>query len=617
MIIHVLMLNPFGIPIFQILKWPCFFCISIFIINSILRTKPRRKGRHNKTKNHSARRCAIRAAVQKPRHVAESLMDLAVSAAAKTGAPGLETRKRAAQHEKKSLLLLPETCEGAAQHENKSLLTLHPEATERNQSSTSHALIGAEATAPAHRKTLAIRLGIVIILGSIGILCVSYSVFALAIRHPILNSAVPSASEAVASARYEPLGVEASGSESAAPPPPPRLPISISHPPLPLAAPKCYQHFCEDSNQDCCAPADEAAMCREGLVPVRTNESCYGFAQSKFECCEAECWVCRTLWRTAGASSKQPRALPPADWPAVASVGVVVAYCGGDLSWLTDYAKELATWALVMPTVTIYSKCAKESTARALFNASDFLSPTIISLPNTGRNDHTYAHHMSTHYHSLQDVMIFVKDTYNPNHPQRRDFGELVRDFDHGRAVESVYGELVSLGFACLYSPWQVAPNRLHSAWHSWKNLRGFHLSEYGGNGDFQSAIHPLGPWFDHILNGTVGAVEPPGQLWPVCYGGNFAASRERIQAVPEALWNRIRLALTRAENIEEGHFLERIWAGLLNPRLSPQDEALLLDHRVEPGCEDEWHDDDGGFSQFAYQMRCMDGVLNLCACET
>ena len=28
---------------------------------------------------------------------------------------------------------------------------------------------------------------------------------------------------------------------------------------------------------------------------------------------EAECWVCRTLWRTAGASSKQPRALPPAD----------------------------------------------------------------------------------------------------------------------------------------------------------------------------------------------------------------------------------------------------------------------------------------------------------------
>ena len=82
----------------------------------------------------------------------------------------------------------------------------------------------------------------------------------------VVNPPYPSAAEEVASARFryerlaERLAVEEFGSEGAAPPPPPSLP-----PP--------------------------------SLPPPR----------------KGNCWVCRTLWKTAGASSKQPRALPPAD----------------------------------------------------------------------------------------------------------------------------------------------------------------------------------------------------------------------------------------------------------------------------------------------------------------
>ena len=400
----------------------------------------------------------------------------------------------------------------------------------------------------------------------------------------VVNPPYSSAAEEVASARFryerlaERLAVEEFGSEGAAPTPP------ISPPPLPLAASN-ERLAVQESSSEGAAPPPPPSLPPPSLPPPR----------------KGNCWVCRTLWKTAGASSKQPRALPPADWPAVASCGVVVAYCDSDLAWLTHYVHQLATLTRVVPTVTIYSKCGKESTARALFDASDSLNASVISLPNTGRNDHTYAHHVRTHYHSLQDVMIFIKDTYNPNHRQTG----LWRLFDNVRAVESVYGEVVSLGFACLYSTdgKENKHGRVHmrSVWHNWDILRGSHSARYKGSGaDFQSAVRPLGRWFDRIRSDIVEPIEPPGKLWPVCYGGNFGATRERIQAVPEALWERIRLALTRADNIEEGHFLERIWAGLLNPRLSPQDETLLLDHRVD------------NFNVFRGA-----GHMNLCDCAT
>ena len=173
---------------------------------------------------------------QKPRRVAESRMELALSAAAETGAPakGPETSKRAAQ-----------------QHENNPLLLL---------AEPSHALIGADAPAPAHRKTPA-SLWIVsftLFLSSIGILRGSLSTSS----PRSASTPLPSGSEEVASARYDRLGLEAPGGEGVAPPPSPSLPPR----PFPLAAPKCYQHFCEDINQDCCAPGDEAAVCREVFV---------------------------------------------------------------------------------------------------------------------------------------------------------------------------------------------------------------------------------------------------------------------------------------------------------------------------------------------------------------
>merc|ERR1711953_1494500 len=93
--------------------------------------------------------------------------------------------------------------------------------------------------------------------------------------------------------------------------------------------------------------------------------------------------------------------------------------------------------------------------------------------------------------------------------------------------------------------------------------------------GEFQAkdAYRPYGRWLEamHVL----GPHAPPTLLnrgwqdfWPVCYGGGFAATREAVLGVPLDMWSRLMASLSRGDNIEEGHFMERSWAGLLTQRL-------------------------------------------------
>jgi len=55
-----------------------------------------------------------------------------------------------------------------------------------------------------------------------------------------------------------------------------------------------------------------------------------------------------------------------------------------------------------------------------------------------------------------------------------------------------------------------------------------------------------------------------PRPLTSVCYGGVFAVSVKRLQSVDEQTWRRLELSLSRGNNIQEGHFMERSWSALL-----------------------------------------------------
>lgn len=55
-----------------------------------------------------------------------------------------------------------------------------------------------------------------------------------------------------------------------------------------------------------------------------------------------------------------------------------------------------------------------------------------------------------------------------------------------------------------------------------------------------------------------------------VCYGGSFACTADRARAHSRDTYRRLELMLQRADNLEEGHMMERLWAALLAPPMDP-----------------------------------------------
>ena len=135
-------------------------------------------------------------------------------------------------------------------------------------------------------------------------------------------------------------------------------------------------------------------------------------------------------------------------------------------------------------------------------------------------------------------------------------------------------------GFSCGIIPngYHFAPPVELSVYHETKDLAMYSMDAYtrtGNNTDngveFKSPYDNLGSFYNHVLR-----ADPLPELTQVCYGGVFAASVNNIRKVNDSVWKSAEIALSRGDNIEEGHLMERIWASLLaNPLESYQIEEL------------------------------------------
>jgi len=384
------------------------------------------------------------------------------------------------------------------------------------------------------------------------------------------------------------------------PPPPPWAPQPPQTPPLPPA--RCSQQKCTSmgsNGPDCCAGDGEPMSCADGYAPKLLG-GC------EYTCCTPECWVCASLWTTPAASSERPWVLPRAELPKVRSIGVVLAYCNHDLTWLTDYIENLRVVSNVATiTVYIYSKCGQEIHVPVQW------APNVVTRPNTGRNDQTYAHHIVLRDNLLEEINFFIKDTMDPVHPQGSWWGVASL-----KTSDDVYPEVATLGFACHSTALPTWDNggAAHSVWHSVQNLGSLQLDDYkNGGGQFKASVRPMGAWLDTMVANDMSIPT----YWPVCYQGNFAASKERIQAVPFAVWERITASLSRAENIEEGHYMERTWAGVLSPQISQVDQELLLSHRGPIANCDPNYEGNGDYGKMFESLRCgAHGIFSLANCQ-
>eukprot|EP00934_Nitzschia_sp_Nitz4_P003020 Nitzschia sp. Nitz4//scaffold108_size72880//56312//57337//NITZ4_005826-RA/size72880-processed-gene-0.42-mRNA-1//1//CDS//3329532702//3010//frame0 len=280
---------------------------------------------------------------------------------------------------------------------------------------------------------------------------------------------------------------------------------------------------------------------------------------------------------------------------------------------------------LILQDVTIVSKCG-------LPVKGEIPGSKIIRWSNVGRCDHTYAKQMydiatKNGTKALDDntLVLFIKDN------------DYRMDSHHYRTFRELLDIVPTTGFACVEPPVQLQQGSL-SAYHNYTQFRNFSMNSYRGTqqkkrqqrldkpnaqnieqwllrhgfdktgkrimnrttaqsnssiSDFKSQYGSLGEWIDALrleeplMRSAIAAShsERSDALIPVCYGGIFATTVRQIQQNPAILYKQLMNLLSRADNLEEGHFAERIWAGILSrpphivrsPR--PYDPDLPIQH--------------------------------------
>lgn len=266
-----------------------------------------------------------------------------------------------------------------------------------------------------------------------------------------------------------------------------------------------------------------------------------------------------------------------------ASLEVVVAICSMPFAMdLVKLQSLLLEQRIHISRVTVYPKCGDAMYQRAIAGLSSLpLGWTVQELPNHGRNDATYLHHITQHFASLDQNILFMKDSTavqsGPLFP-----------FVNG-SIEDEWGFACHQkgfrhpGFACDEPkkglggcPWLPRTNAMQYKRNHRYTTRHEQNKKSAQQGEFQSPVRPLRNWMDGLLDEQTHHRFFERDWMPMCHGGSFLATRRAVTNVTLASWTAILNATIwrKQDNAEESHFMERCWAALLSERELRPDAA-------------------------------------------
>lgn len=215
---------------------------------------------------------------------------------------------------------------------------------------------------------------------------------------------------------------------------------------------------------------------------------------------------------------------------------VVIARYNEDVSWVYKEFKNKK--------VTIYNKGNDDINILSSDNI------TIIKLPNTGRESHTYLYHIVNNYDNLEDMVVFLQG--NP--------------FDHGSSAEELinglHGKTLNkIIFSCSII---AVPNKL--SYQSFVNKPHYEDSFYNISlKDLKTTkwrdVNPSKEYSNtEEFRQKCGINIPKSDQFFISYGANFAVLKKDIIAKPKKFYKKLLNIVAHSKSPIEGHYFERLW---------------------------------------------------------
>ena len=239
------------------------------------------------------------------------------------------------------------------------------------------------------------------------------------------------------------------------------------------------------------------------------------------------------------------------------SLELVISACESSLDWLLPIAQNNKY------AISIYSKCSRD------YDEMRLPGVTIEQLRNVGRCDHTYAYHIWKNYNTLKSTVVFMKDTSS--------------DAYGSRFARVLTTDLKRLSAASEFTCQREPDYFTRSVWHNRRELWKFRLSDYTSNTRSKLEYSTANSSMYAFLKGVLSTIEfealKARDYVPVCYGGAFSASSQRIHSVSRTTWMNIVHKLSGFESGEAGHYMERSWRALLSTRQPAENPSVKVSY--------------------------------------
>ncbi len=188
--------------------------------------------------------------------------------------------------------------------------------------------------------------------------------------------------------------------------------------------------------------------------------------------------------------------------------------------------------------------------------------PLVANLPNVGKCDHTYAHHIVTHWDDLADWTVFTVDA-----PHKRRYKVSMED-------GLTPGDSLRVPFLWHGRDWNSVTGRLN--WEHWGDIPDRNGTNWKDRYE-SGIITPAAPSFVEWMRKYIG-FDPNSAAWPgYAPGGIMGVPKRAITYLPKAFYERLRDQLAHAVEPEEGHYAERAWTAIFVGKARYQPEETTV----------------------------------------